>query len=122
MDKLTIVSPIACWRAWINSIVNDEEMSTDRVLRHLQLHVRQHVPDADAPKERWLEWLGGTYNLLAILCASVGVEPSYDMGISLLLGKFNDDPTNHTPPPLSLAEIASMLPEDVTIQDMRGSS
>jgi hypothetical protein len=107
LDKLLVASPEALWRAWIEKIVTDPEMSTDRILRHLQEHVQSHIPDADAANERWEEWLAGTYNLLAILSTALGISPPFTLGSELLLRKWLSAPSDHTPPP------AAVRPEQV---------
>lgn len=98
-DEKIIVSPFECWRAWIINIAADPEMDKDRVMRHIQDHVRKHMPNADAPQERWEEWLGGAYNLLAIMGTMVGIDPKHEVGIDLLFRKWQSNPTDHTPPP-----------------------
>lgn len=94
-----ILSPQECWRSWVIQIARDPEMSRDRAMRHLQKHVARHMPDENATKERWEEWLGGTYNLLAILGCMIGIDPKHDVGVDLLFRKWVNDPTNYTPPP-----------------------
>ena len=93
------VNTVGYWRSWINDIVADPEMDTDRVIRHIQHHIANHMPNEDATQSRWEEWLSGTYNLMAILCASLGIEPTYEYGLSKLLEKHEENRNNTTPPP-----------------------
>lgn len=99
LDKLLLASPEVLWRAWIEKIVADPEMNLDRTMRHVQAHIGQHMPDADADKDRWEEWLAGSYNLLAILSTELGINPPFTMGNELLLRKWLKAPSDHTPPP-----------------------
>jgi hypothetical protein len=87
------------WRLWIVKIAADPEMDLDRLLRHVQLHVGAHMPNADAPRERWERWLAGTYNLLAILAATVQVDPGHEVGVARLFRHWETSPADHTPPP-----------------------
>lgn len=79
-------------------------MSRDRLLRHIQLHINNHMPNADAPKERWERWLAGTYNLLAILTEMVEVNPGFEVGVARLFRHWQTAPTDHTPPPKGTIE------------------
>ena len=102
--NLLLPQPIAMWRAWIREIAGDKEMDKDRVIRHIQAHVAKHMPNADAPVERWEEWLAGSYNLLAILGCMLGIDPKHTVGVDLLLRKYNSAPADHTPPPVRVPE------------------
>lgn len=73
-------------------------MDVERVMQHIQAHIGQHLPNADAPQERWKEWLGGAYNLLAILGTMVGIDPKHEVGVDLLFRKWASEPSDHTPP------------------------
>lgn len=95
------------WRAWIIQIANDPEMDVDRILRHLQDHVGLHMPDEDAPQNRWEAWIAGTYNLLAILGCMKGIDPEHKVGINLLLKKWSENPINYTPPPTTVEKYES---------------
>jgi len=99
LSNLLAVTPQACWQAWIREICADESMDRDRIIRHIQEHVGNHMPNHDAPEKRWVEWLGGCYNLLAILGFMVGCEPSFQTGFELLFRKWATEPHDHTPPP-----------------------
>lgn len=102
LSSLLVASPETLWRAWIEKIVRDPEMDRDRIMRHLQAHIGQHMPNEDAPRERWEEWLAGSYNLLAILSTAVGINPHFAVGNELLLRKWLSAPTDHTPPPATV--------------------
>ncbi len=101
----------ALWRSWIAKIAADPEMTRDRLLRHLQLHVAAHMPNADAPPARWERWLAGTYNLLAILESMVRVDPAHAVGLARLYRHWETDPTNHTPPPTGLVAVCRKISE-----------
>ena len=100
------------WRSWIIQISKDPEMDLDRLLRHIQLHVASHMPNVDAPKQRWERWLAGTYNLLAILSGITGCNPNYEMGIARLFRHWETSPNNHTPPPNGLVKICRTITSD----------
>jgi hypothetical protein len=104
-DYSLLPSAVEMWRLWITEIIKDPEMNRDRIMRHVQLHVGNHMPNADATKERWEAWLAGTYNLLAILAANLGMDPPHAVGIDLLLRKYLADPMNHTPPPKKIKKV-----------------
>jgi hypothetical protein len=87
------------WQEWIQLIAADPQMDLDRLLRHVQLHVGKHMPNADAPTQRWERWLAGTYNLLAVLCTMVGKDPSHEVGIARLFRHWETAAADHTPPP-----------------------
>jgi hypothetical protein len=79
-------------------------MDRRRLLDHIRLHVDAHMPDAGAPPERWERWMAGTYNLLAILGAMVGVEPGFEAGVARLFRHWQTAPADHTPPPLGAVD------------------
>jgi hypothetical protein len=93
------------WRLWITRIAADPEMDRDRLLRHIQLHVAAHMPNADAPRQRWERWLAGTYNLLAILASMTGCDPAHEVGVARLFRHWETAPTGHTPPPPGLVGV-----------------
>lgn len=99
IEDILVATPEACWRAWVAAIAADPQMDRRRTIEHIQAHVGQHMPNDDAPKERWEEWLAGTYNLLAILGVMVGSDPPYIVGADLLFRKWLKAPDDHTPPP-----------------------
>lgn len=109
---MLIISPNEAWSKWIVEIANDKEsMTLLRLMEHLQLHVQQHMPDADADQGRWLQWLAGTYNLLAILSEMVGCHPSFEIGVSRLFQKWRQHPFDHTPPPSGMVELCRSIAE-----------
>ena len=96
---LDILPPEECWRSWIANIARDPQMSSDRAVQHLISHITKHRPDKNDKIGRWEEWLGGAYNLLAIVAAIHGLDPSYKIGVNLLFRKWEYSKTDHTPPP-----------------------
>lgn len=105
------VDPVDAWRLWIIKIAADPQMDLDRLLRHLQVHVASHMPNADAPVERWNRWLAGTYNLLAILCSMVKCDPSHEVGIARLFRHWETAAHDHTPPPNGLVSVCREISE-----------
>jgi hypothetical protein len=103
--------PSIIWNSWITNIALDKQMDLDRTLRHLQVHVSNHMPNSDAPKERWSQWLAGTYNLLGIISTMTGSSPSFELGIGRLFQKFRQHPMDHTPPPKGTIEIVRSMPK-----------
>jgi hypothetical protein len=97
------------WRLWIVKIAADPEMDRDRLLRHIQLHVDRHMPNADAPVERWERWLAGTYNLLAILVSMVGCDPPHEVGVARLFRHWQTAAADHTPPPEGLMTVCRSM-------------
>lgn len=94
IEDILITTPENCWRAWIQAIANDPDMTIDRALTHLKKHISSHFDST-----RFEEWLAGCYNLLAIVSCIRGTNPQYIIGADLLFRKWLSDPTNHTPPP-----------------------
>ena len=94
VENILIATPENCWRAWVQAIAADPDMTKKRALAHLRKHVGGHLD----PK-RFEEWLAGCYNLLAILSSMYGMDPKHIVGADLLYRKWLSDPTNHTPPP-----------------------
>lgn len=111
LSRLLLASPLDMWRVWIAEIAKDPEMDRERIMRHIQAHVLNHMPNADAPRERMEEWLAGTYNLLAILTCALGIDPAHSIGVDLLMRKWVSDKNNHTPPPeiLKAPEVGRVL-------------
>lgn len=87
------------WKTWIVDIASDPNMDLDRLVRHLQVHVADHMPNAESHPERWVQWMAGTYNLLGILSAMTHSHPDHELGLSRLFQKFKQHPADHTPPP-----------------------
>ena len=105
LEELLTASPEACWRAWIQAIANNPDYNLRGIMDHLQLHVGKHMPNHDAPKERWQAWLAGTYNLLAILAGMTGSITPYSLGNELLYRKWRKEPDDHMPPPIKVENI-----------------
>lgn len=97
------------WAEWIVKIANDPQMDKDRLLRHLQLHINSHMPNADANKERWLRWIAGTYNLLGVLVGMTTAEPTFEHGVSRLFRHWETACFDHTPPPKGKIEICRSM-------------
>ncbi|RDJ35414.1 MAG: hypothetical protein DWQ19_11400 [Crenarchaeota archaeon] len=93
------MSFLKAWSEWIRQIANDSDMDRSRLIEHLQIHIKDHMPDSDAHPDRWNQWLAGTYNLLAILSAMVGCNPSFELGVARLFRKWQQHPFDHTAPP-----------------------
>jgi hypothetical protein len=102
-------TPNKIWTAWINKIAADPDMDKSRLIEHIQLHVQKHMPNADAHQTRWLQWLAGTYNLLAILSAMVECHPDFDAGVAKLFQRWRQHPHDHTPPPAGMVGVAREL-------------
>jgi hypothetical protein len=94
-----IIGSLDFWRIWIRAICNDPQMSAERAIKHLQRHVSKHIPDPKDAKERWEEWIAGTYNLLAIVGQTVNCADPHEVGVNLLFRKWVQSPFDHTPPP-----------------------
>lgn len=94
VEDILIATPEKCWRAWIQAIANDPDMTSDRALAHLKKHIGTHLDPA-----RFEEWLAGCYNLLAIIGCIRGTDPQHLIGTDLLYRKWLSNPTNYTPPP-----------------------
>ncbi len=103
--------PVQAWQQWIHAISLDPGMDRSRLIEHLQLHVAAHMPNADAPQERWLQWMAGTYNLLGILSAMTGCHPGFELGVGRLFQKWRQHPFDHTPPPTGLVQVCRDIAE-----------
>ena len=100
------------WSQWITDIGADEAMSVDRVLRHIQKHASKDMPNADAPDWRWMEWIAGMYNLLAILQSMKSLIVPFSVGVRALNSQLHTrlkNPRDYTPPPERLLGIISEL-------------
>lgn len=96
-------NPQNLWTKWVQDISHDCELT--RLLEHLQKHINKDMPNADAPKDRWLQWMAGTYNLLGIISGMLDTSPSFELGISRLFQKFRQHPHDHTPPPRGMTTV-----------------
>lgn len=106
LSNITVVSPVECWKAWVLDIARDPEMDLERAMVHLQKHVGMHIPSIEKGEaidfDRLQEWMAGCYNLLAIIGAMAGIDPKHEMGLDLLLRKWQSNKSDHTPPPKQL--------------------
>jgi len=116
IENILITTPRDCWQAWIRAIATDPDMSADRALVHLKNHVGGHLNP-----NRFVEWLAGCYNLLAILGCIQGIDPQYLVGVDLLYRKWLSNPNNYTPPPVGKTKKAKRTKTGSGSNELSGS-
>ncbi len=99
-----ITSPQACWVKWIEEIVVDPDVNRQKIIEHIKIHIKEHMPPTGASATRWAQWFAGTYNLLGMLQQLTAGVPSFELCLDRLFQYWVSNSNSSTPPPFELVD------------------